>query len=237
MKTFKMTLAAALVAAVALPASANYVDVRGAYKTEAKTYETRVRAGFDFAEDWQIHLEGTQAQGDKLFSNSGKNVAAFETELNYNWAINDNFTLTPGFVYWNGSDHMEYRPYLKATYAEGNFYTAARYRYQAASSSTTPGVKTNDTNQVDLWVGYNLNDFALEYNPAYINQKDGGAYTGNNGDKADTKWEHTFQVKYTGFESWAPYVDYQILDKTYANAQYTDFKTENRIRAGVTFNF
>ncbi|MCF4173631.1 oligogalacturonate-specific porin KdgM family protein [Vibrio sp. McD22-P3] len=239
MKTFKMTLAAALVAAVALPASANYVDVRGAYKTEAKTYETRVRAGFDFAEDWQIHLEGTQAQGDKLFSNSGKSVAAFETELNYNWAINDNFTLTPGFVYWNGSDHMEYRPYLKATYAEGNFYTAARYRYQAASSSTNSNVKTNDTNQVDLWVGYNLNDFALEYNPAYINQKDGGAYTGNGTDKSDTKWEHTFQVKYTGFETWAPYVDYQILDKTYGarNNGVFETKTENRIRAGVTFNF
>ncbi|MCL9776905.1 oligogalacturonate-specific porin KdgM family protein [Vibrio methylphosphonaticus] len=236
MKTLKLTLAATLVAAVALPASATYVDVRGAYKTEAKTYETRVRAGFDFAEDWQIHLEGTQAQGDKLFSNSGKNVAAFETELNYNWAINDNVTLTPGFVYWNGSDHTEYRPYLKATYATGNFYTAARYRYQAATNSVS-GQTTNDTNQVDAWIGYNVSDFNLEYNPAYINQKDGGAYTGTGNNKADTKWEHTFQVKYTGFESWAPYVDYQILDKTYANAQRTEFKTENRVRAGVTFNF
>ncbi|MGF1777517.1 oligogalacturonate-specific porin KdgM family protein [Vibrio nomapromontoriensis] len=238
MKTLKLTLAATLVAAVALPASATYVDVRGAYKTEAKTYETRVRAGFDFAEDWQIHLEGTQAQGDKLFSNSGKSVAAFETELNYNWAINDNVTLTPGFVYWNGSDHTEYRPYLKATYATGNFYTAARYRYQAATSSNTPGVKTNDTNQVDAWIGYNVSDFNLEYNPAYINQKDGGAYSNSIGtDQADTKWEHTFQVKYTGFESWAPYVDYQILDKTYHNRATLENKTENRIRAGVTFNF
>ncbi|MGF1751155.1 oligogalacturonate-specific porin KdgM family protein [Vibrio cionasavignyae] len=237
MKTLKLTLAATLVAAVALPASATYVDVRGAYKTEAKTYETRVRAGFDFAEDWQIHLEGTQAQGDKLFSNSGKSVAAFETELNYNWAINDNVTLTPGFVYWNGSDHTEYRPYLKATYATGNFYTAARYRYQAATNSVT-GKTTNDTNQVDAWIGYNVSDFNLEYNPAYINQKDGGAYTnGATGEQADTKWEHTFQVKYTGFESWAPYVDYQILDKTFRDPNTSSIKSENRIRAGVTFNF
>ncbi|MBY6195902.1 oligogalacturonate-specific porin KdgM family protein [Vibrio hangzhouensis] len=242
MKTFKMTLAAALVAAVALPASANYVDVRGAYKTEAKQYETRVRAGFDFAEDWQIHLEGTQGHGDKLLSNNDHSVAAFETELNYNYALNDNFTLTPGFVYWNGTNHSEYRPYLKATYATGNFYTAARYRYQAATNGKD-GSKVNDTNQVDAWVGYNLNNFALEYNPAYISQNGGGAYTGNvvNGEleKADSKWEHTFQVKYTGFDNWAPYVDYQILDKTYGSLAngVAETKTENRVRMGVTFNF
>jgi hypothetical protein len=237
MKTLKLTLAATLVAAVALPASATYVDVRGAYKTEAKTYETRVRAGFDFAEDWQIHLEGTQGHGDKLLSNNDHSVAAFETELNYNYAINDNFTLTPGFVYWNGANHTEYRPYLKATYAEGNFYTAARYRYQAATNGAN-GQKVNDTNQVDAWVGYNVSDFNLEYNPAYINQKEGGAYSNGIGtDQADSKWEHTFQVKYTGFDSWAPYVDYQILDKTYNDRITNENKTENRIRAGVTFNF
>lgn len=232
MKTFKMTLAAALVAAVALPASANYVDVRGAYNTEAKTYESRVRAGMGFAEDWEIHLEGTQGHGDKALSQDDHKVAAFETELNYNYAINDNVTLTPGFVYWNGTKHSEYRPYLKATYATGNFYTAARYRFQAA----TDGVE--NTNQVDAWVGYNVSDFNLEYNPAYIAQNDGGAYKNSNaGDRADSKWEHTFQVKYTGFETWAPYLDYQILDRTYQNPQSKENKVENRVRVGVTFNF
>lgn len=237
MKTFKMTLAAALVAAVALPASANYVDVRGAYNTEAKTYESRVRTGMGFAEDWEIHLEGTQGHGDSAFSQTDHKVAAFETELNYNYAINDNVTLTPGFVYWNGTSHSEYRPYLKATYATGNFYTAARYRYQAATD------KVKNTNQVDAWIGYNISDFNLEYNPAYIAQDGGGAYTGNVVDgkleKADSKWEHTFQVKYTGFDNWAPYLDYQILDKTYGalNNGVAETKTENRVRVGVTFNF
>lgn len=232
MKTFKMTLAAALVAAVALPASANYVDVRGAYNTEAKTYESRVRAGMGFAEDWEIHLEGTQGHGDKALSQDDHKVAAFETELNYNYAINDNVTLTPGFVYWNGTSHSEYRPYLKATYATGNFYTAARYRFQAA----TDGVE--NTNQVDAWVGYNVSDFNLEYNPAYIAQNDGGSYKNSAGtDRADSKWEHTFQVKYTGFDTWAPYLDYQILDRTYRNEQSNENKVENRVRVGVTFNF
>ncbi|GAL16675.1 N-acetylneuraminic acid outer membrane channel protein NanC [Vibrio maritimus] len=237
MKSFKMTLAAALVAAVALPASANYVDVRGAYNTEAKTYESRVRAGMGFAEDWEIHLEGTQGHGDKAFSQNNHTVAAFETELNYNYVINDNVTLTPGFVYWNGTDHSEYRPYLKATYATGNFYTAARYRYQAATNGKN-GANVNNTNQVDAWVGYNVADFNLEYNPAYIAQNDGGAYTSSEGtDRADSKWEHTFQVKYTGFDTWAPYLDYQILDRTYRNSQSDENKVENRVRVGVTFNF
>lgn len=243
MKSFKMTLAAALVAAVALPASANYVDVRGAYNTEAKTYESRVRAGMGFAEDWEIHLEGTQGHGDKAFSQNQHTVAAFETELNYNYAINDNVTLTPGFVYWNGTNHSEYRPYLKATYATGNFYTAARYRYQAATNAAD-GSNVNNTNQVDAWIGYNISDFNLEYNPAYIAQNGGGAYTGNivggELEQGDSKWEHTFQVKYTGFESWAPYLDYQILDKTYGTVSKNNpvnIKTENRVRVGVTFNF
>ncbi|WP_158589101.1 oligogalacturonate-specific porin KdgM family protein [Alginatibacterium sediminis] len=229
MKALKYVLITPILAA-AFSSQAAYLDLRGAYATEAKQWEHRARAGLDFADAWQVHLEGTQGHGKDLFSDKTQSVSAFETEVNYNYKSANNLTWSPGFVYWAGRDHVEYRPYLKLTWSPGPYYIAGRYRYQSATGDA------NNTNQFDAWFGYAFEAVSLEYNPAYIARDD--VSFKNDGSLKDNKWEHTFQAKYTGFETWSPYLEFQLLDNiNKGTASAPDVTEEKRWRFGVTWVF
>lgn len=184
----------------------SYIDTRISVNQVDEVYEGRIRAGHHHNNNPEFHIEGTQHYRDRIGDNASDEASYLELEADYVYEMDESWTLIPGFVYWHGPDHNEYRPYLKADiHSFDPFFLSGRHRYHFTTNDV------NTTSQIDAWIGYTLDSFYFEYNPAYIMQSD------VLGEGKNSKWEHVLTFKYTAFTAFTPYFDIQFLDKVAEN--------------------
>ncbi|WP_367395642.1 oligogalacturonate-specific porin KdgM family protein [Pantoea sp. Ep11b] len=215
--------------AFALDFSSTGVDIREAYTTGSKMFQTRLQISTVINDSVSFSYQNT--------INNGSNYTEFknnysEVEVTYAIPLTDRFSFIPDMVFSWGHKGSHIDPYLKFNYQlSPQFGVMAGYRYYHYNYKTPcldDSLQRNSSHEYDLWLNWQVTDkLFVNYNPVYL-QKQNDFHFGNN---KKEMWQHTLYLSYQYDSHWKPFGDISDLGRA-GNGD-----KEYRMRIGLKYLF
>ncbi|MDQ1214220.1 oligogalacturonate-specific porin KdgM family protein [Pantoea anthophila] len=215
--------------AFSLNFSSPALDVREAYTSGSKMFQTRLQISSVINDNIWFSYQNT--------INNGSNLSEFknnysEIEVSYAIPLSERFSFIPDLVFNWGHKGSHIDPYLKFNYQIiPRFGVMAGYRYyhyNYKTQSLNDSQQRNSSHEYDLWLNWQVTDkLFVNYNPVFL-QKQNDFCFGNN---RKNMWQHTLYLSYQYDAHWKPYTDISDLGRA-GNGD-----KEYRMRVGMKYSF
>ncbi|WP_369790179.1 oligogalacturonate-specific porin KdgM family protein [Rouxiella sp. WC2420] len=203
------------------------IDLRHEWLDDSKQQKDRILLshrfdngiGISFEDKWRSGDKNPNRPFDKMVGNGT------ETTLTYQYKVTPALFLQPGFAVESNTGNNIYKPSLTAGYTFSNgLYFNTRYRYEETRYSNDTSSKK--TNRGEIWLGYRLNNWRLEYN--YIYRHSNKILF----DNARWDYEEDLKLAYNLTKHWTPFAE---IGNVSVNSTSHDRQT--RFRVGIQYAF
>ena len=203
------------------------LDLRHEWLDDTRQQKDRILISHRFDNGFGLSFEDKWRSGDKNPNEPFNRMVGngTETTLTYQYKISQKLFVQPGFAVETNTGNKIYKPSFTAGYTFSNgIYFNSRYRYE--ETHYTNGAGDKKTNRGEIWLGYRIADWRLEYN--YIYKHSNKILF----DNARWDYEEDFKVTYNLNQHWTPFAE---IGNVSVNSSSHDRQT--RFRVGIQYTF